>query len=129
MGNYSKIKQGCSRSKYAAGGRVASKAGAPKRGTTINIIMPPQAAGGMPAPMGPGAAGNSPSPPPPAPPVPPQAAAMALNQMQGKPGAPGAFAAGGRVGKKVAARPGPDTKKAGAASAKGRLQKTRMAER
>ncbi len=118
MGNYSKIKAGCSRSKYAAGGRVASRQGAPVKGTTINIIVPPQAAGGMPAPMAPGVPGNSPSP---APPVPPAAAAMALNQMQGKPGGPGGFAAGGRV----KAKPAPSTRKAGASSGVGRLQKIR----
>lgn len=117
MPSYNEIRKGCARSKYARGGRVGKDA---KTGrTVINIVVPP--ASGTPAPA---QAAPAPAPLPPSggAPVPPQAAAMALNQMQGKPGMPGAFARGGRV---TAPKPRPSTRKAGAGSGVGRLQKER----
>lgn len=123
MASYSEIKGKCSRSKYAAGGRVAGRNGNPSK-TVINIVVPPSAPGGMPgagAAPAPAAPQNSPSG---GTPVPPAAAAMALNAMQGKPGAPGAFANGGRIAPKPAAT----AKKAGAGGARGRLQKAGAAK-
>lgn len=127
MASYSQIRKKASVGKYARGGRVEKKGAR----TVINVIVPPsQGAAPMPAPAA------APPPAPSGPPVPPAAAAMALNQMQGKPGMPGAFARGGRIpgpspkkGGTIPAKPSPTSKKDGASSGEGRLQKITTAKR